>query len=227
MQRDLSVRISIFAGILAILVMPAGAAGQARSAGSGTAPAAGSAGAAKSMPFRAPPAGTVLVFNGMTYTFRRTRGQRTTVDVQIANRRNQLRLQLQDVFLLRERRVGRQRARNRIIVKDAIWPLTPGASHKYSWVMRIGGQVRAIGAGTIRVFSGFRNITLAGRTWKTILVVKEQSWRTLRGDNWRSRQNLFYAPALGFYVRDERFFFRNDKPLPPVVMRLHDVKRPK
>ena len=169
-------------------------------------------------------AGTVLKFNGVEYRLRQDHQDGLTrVTLRFKRPPAAVTLHLKDLLLTAYREIGREKAEFRISQETPLWPLRLGTRHRYSWRTRVGGRDDGGGQGEIRVFSGFDSLQAAGRTWRVVLVVKEQTWRNGRGDRFRSRQNLFYAPALGFFVKEERFLFRNGRTQPPVVLTLKAV----
>jgi hypothetical protein len=178
------------------------------------------------LPFRPPASGTVLSYNGVDYVFGGTHKGLTRLTLRFGRQSTRVTLHLRDLLLTEFRRVGRQKAAFQITVAQALWPLRLGASYRYSWRARIDGRNDGGGRGTLRVFSAFDTLDAAGKRFQVVLIVKDQTWTNRRGDRFRSRQNLFYAPALGFWVKEERFLFRNGRALPPIVLILKGIRRP-
>ncbi len=178
------------------------------------------------LPYGPPPAGTTLSYNGVDYVFGGTHNGLTRLTLRFARQSTRVTLHLRDLLLTEFRRVGRQKATFQITLAQTLWPLRPGGRYRYSWRARIDGRDDGGGRGTLRVFSGFDTLDAAGQRFRVILIVKDQTWTNRRGDRFRSRQNLFYAPALGFWVKEERFLFRNGRALPPIVLTLKAIRRP-
>lgn len=179
--------------------------------------------AQESLPFRPPAAGTVLTYNGIAYAFGATRDRETRLTLRFSGQSTTVDLRLKDLLLTSFRRIGRQKATFRIAQEKPLWPLRLSGRYRYSWRTTVDGKDDGRGQGEIRVFSGFDTLRAAGRAWRVVLIVKEQQWRNRQGRLFRSRQNLFYAPALGFYVKEERFLFRDGRALPVVVLTLKSV----
>ena len=179
------------------------------------------------LPFRPPAPGTVLLFNGVDYEFGPTHAGLTRLTLRYARPATTVSLQLRGLLLTAFRRIGRQKAAFDITLATPIWPLRLGTRYRYRWTVQIDGRADGQGQGLLRAFSGFEEIKVAGRRLKTVLIVKEQTWENRQGDRFRSRQNLFFAPAIGFYVKEERFLFKNGRALPVVVQILKGIRRPK
>jgi hypothetical protein len=177
--------------------------------------------------FAPPPAGTVLAFNGVDYVFGGTHNGLTRLTLRYARQSTGVTLHLRDLFLTEFRRVRKQKAEFRITIAANLWPIRLGQRYAYRWTARIDGRANGQGRGVLRVFSGYEQMAVAGRRLKTVLIVKEQTWQNRRGDRFRSRQNLFFAPAIGFYVKEERFLFKNGRALPPIVLTLKAIRRTK
>lgn len=188
---------------------------------------AGSGAAQEAIRFAPPKAGTVLAFNGVDYIFGGTHNGLTRLTLRYTGQTTTITLHLRDLLLTEFRRIRRQKADFRIVQAGALWPLRLGKRYRYRWTARINGRADGQGRGLLRVSSRYDEMQAAGRRLRTVLIVKEQSWRNRRGDRFRSRQNLFYAPAIGFYVKEERFLFKNGRALPPIVLTLKAIRAPK
>jgi hypothetical protein len=181
-------------------------------------------------PFKAPPAGTVLIYNdGFQVAFGKTKGR---VSIARAGPKSAPRcalMEIEDTFMVRRIQRGRRLLESKNTVEGpGLWPLVPGATRRYSMAVSLDGKPRQTQRAVARFAKTVTTLMLADKPRRVIQVDVDVRWTSPSGKAGRAEITYFHDLDLGYY--DKRLYTRygpEGRPRTPVVRELVRVEQAK
>ena len=168
------------------------------------------------IPFTPPAPGTVLQFDdGAEVRVTAADGRVVTATVARIGSPPRITVDFEDAVFTRRIATDRGTQTGALSYEGkALWPLRPGATHRFTMIARRGGSTVQTNRGTITVGPGLTTKTVAGRAIQVIRVDLTVTWERPNGQSGKGEYEYTIAPALGFYVERRHRFYSGDAPGP-------------
>jgi len=154
-------------------------------------------------PFKAPPPGTVLVYNdGFEVAFEGTTGRVTKARAGPKSAPRAARMEIEDAFMIRLI----QRGKRVLAIKNTVeppgfWPLVPGAERRYRMEVSVDGKLRQTQTAVARFDKSVTMLKVAGTPRRVIRVEIEVRWSSTKGKPGRAGIIYWHDLDLGYYVK--------------------------